>query len=251
MESISVNGLSLCCQKLGTGAPLVMSHGLVFGSMATWYFTAAAALAARYSVILYDQRGHGKSDLSETGYDLATLSADLDQVVQHYVDGQEAITLVGYSYGALLSLHYALQHPQRIARLVLIDAPLPASRFIYPSLANIQTEADLQGYLSESMRQKLARGDRAARRLQERLNFLFLRSTLRQDVAVARDIADADLQKLTMPVLCLYGRHSDCLSAGERLARVLPNAQLRLLECGHDIPQDLPAEMTRELEQFL
>ncbi len=251
METIQSNGVTLHCQKLGSGAPLVMCHGLVFGSMATWYFTAAAALATRYSVILYDQRGHGKSTLAESGYDLATLSSDLDNVVGHYAGSAEPVTLVGYSYGALVALRYAVQHPARVVRLVLIDAPLPANRFIYPSVANIRTAADLEGYLSAPLREKLARGERAARRLHERLSFLFLRSSLRQDISAAGDISDEDLQRLTMPVLCLYGRQSDCLSAGERLVRVLPHAELQWLDCGHDIPQDAPAEMTQHLERFL
>lgn len=57
----------------------------------------------------------------------------------------------------------------------------------------------------------MMQGSRSARRLQERMNFLFLKSSLRSDVSAAHDIEDVFLQRLTMPVLCLYGRDSDCL----------------------------------------
>lgn len=118
-------------------------HGLVFGSIATWYFTAAAKLATRFNVVMYDQRGHGKSDLTASGYDLNTLASDLEGVVDHYRQSSDVsgFALVGHSYGALVALTYALRFPARVSRLVLIDAPLPASRYVYPSMAGVETVA--------------------------------------------------------------------------------------------------------------
>ena len=66
------NGVRLHWQELGSGPPLVMLHGLLVGSLATWYFTAAPALAARGHVVLYDLRGHGLSERAPSGYDVAT-----------------------------------------------------------------------------------------------------------------------------------------------------------------------------------
>lgn len=230
-----------------------MCHGLVFGSIATWYFTAAARLASRFEVILYDQRGHGKSDLAASGYDLDTLTSDLNCLVTHFRQSASdaGIALVGHSYGALVALNYAIQHQGNVSKLVLIDAPLPASHYVYPSMSHVDTREALDSCIPEEVKQKTKRGSRSASRMQERMEFLFLESTLRQDVRQSPDFSDIDLQTLDIPVLCLYGRNSDCLDAGERLARVLPNATLRLLECGHFIPIEEPQEMTRQLDEFL
>ncbi|MGH7285457.1 MAG: alpha/beta fold hydrolase, partial [Polyangiaceae bacterium] len=54
------NGVALHVQRLGeNGSPVVMLHGLFVGSMASWYFTAAPALAEKHRVLLYDLRGNG------------------------------------------------------------------------------------------------------------------------------------------------------------------------------------------------
>lgn len=253
MALVRANGIDLNCQQLGAGPLLVMCHGLVFGSIATWYFTAAARLATRFNVVLYDQRGHGKSELTDSGYDLDTLTADLQGVVEHFrqpADGNKVV-LVGHSYGALVALNYALRHPEQVAKLVLIDAPLPASRYVYPSMSGVDSREALDRCFPEKIKQKMMQGSRSASRLQERMDFLFLQSTLRRDVAEAHDIEDDRLKRLAMPVLCLYGRDSDCVDAGERLARVMPKATLQLLDCGHFIPVEAPEEMTRCLDEFL
>lgn len=253
MALIQANGVRLNCQQLGEGPLLVMCHGLVFGSIATWYFTAAAKLATRFSVVLYDQRGHGKSEVTAAGYDLDTLAADLQAVIEHYrrPDDANGVVLVGHSYGALVALNYALRFSGQVAKLALVDAPLPAKRYVYPSMSGVDSREALERCFPEKVRQKMMQGSRSASRLQERMDFLFLKSTLRQDVATADDIDDERLRLLTMPTLCLYGRDSDCLAAGERLARVMPNARLELLDCGHFIPIEAPEAMTQALDGFL
>lgn len=251
MGRIRSNGVDLNCRILGAspGMPrLVMCHGLVFGSIATWYFTAAARLSARFEVVLYDQRGHGRSELAPSGYDLDTLVRDLEGLLESLPPSGNAapVSLVGHSYGALVALNYALRHPRQVAKLALVDAPLPASRYVYPSMA----EAGNPGNVA-NLPPALAAEGRAAKRSQDRLDYLFRESTLRRDVRESPDIPDDVLARLDIPVLCLYGRHSDCLDAGERLARVLPHAQLKLLDCGHYVPMEAPQEMTRCLDEFL
>lgn len=89
------NGVTLHIERLGeTGSPVVMLHGLFVGSMASWYFTAAPALAESNRVLLYDLRGHGKSERARSGYDVRTMTADLEAVADAFAH-DEKITLVG------------------------------------------------------------------------------------------------------------------------------------------------------------
>jgi pimeloyl-ACP methyl ester carboxylesterase len=252
VESDDVRLNTLC---IGSGPLLVMCHGLVTASLATWYFSAAPALARRYQVVLYDLRGHGKSDLAPTGYDLDTMARDLEQVIlayrpQHAAQKSAQVALVGHSYGALTALHYALRYPQAVARLALIDAPLPAVRYVHPSLADIDSPAALEQRFSAHLEGQAARGSRQRQRARERLEFLFLHSSLREDLRTAVDVPDARLKTLNVPTLCLYGRHSDCAAAGKRLASLLPRSTLRWLDCGHFIPTQAPTAMTEQLLSY-
>ena len=252
MQWVESEGVRLNTLCLGSGPLLVMCHGLVTASLATWYFTAAPALARHYRVVLYDVRGHGKSDLVAAGYDLDTLARDLAQVIRAYQPKHAAgnsakVALIGHSYGALTALNYALRHPHNVARLALIDAPLPAHRYVHPSLADLDSPAALEQRFSAHLEGQAARGPRQRRRARERLEFLFLASSLREDLRTAADVPDARLKTLNVPTLCLYGRHSSCAAAGQRLASLLPRCSLRWLDCGHYIPTQAPAAMTEEL----
>jgi pimeloyl-ACP methyl ester carboxylesterase len=252
MGMIVSNGVQLNVQQLGDGPMVVMCHGLVFGSIATWYFTAAGLLASRFKVVLYDMRGHGKSELSVAGYDVDTLSDDLGGLVDHLQALQTVgkIRLVGHSYGALVALNFALRYPDRVERLVLIDAPLPANHYIYPSLSSAE-----RGFISQlhstDTHHVVSSPSRGGSRIQKRLDFLLFESTLRNDVRNSGDIDDERLKSLNMPVLCIYGSQSDCLDSGRRLSQVIPNAQLKFVKCGHFVPVDAPKEMTSLIDGFL
>ncbi|MEZ4238080.1 MAG: alpha/beta fold hydrolase [Myxococcota bacterium] len=116
--------MKLHAVSVGEGPAVVLVHGLLLGSLAQWYFTLAPALATSHRAVLYDLRGHGRSPHARSGYDLATLAGDLDQVL---LDQRVAgpVALVGHSYGGLVALTWALAHRDRVARVALIDVPRP------------------------------------------------------------------------------------------------------------------------------
>src|SRR5678815_1667039 len=58
MPLVAANGLQFHVQELGDGRPVVMLHGLLIGSLASWYFTVAPALAPAHRCRLYDLRDH-------------------------------------------------------------------------------------------------------------------------------------------------------------------------------------------------
>jgi proline iminopeptidase len=86
-----------------------------------------APLAAHHTVIFYDQRGAGRSELpaDTTRLFFPRQLADLDAVRRHF--RLERMTLIAHSYGPLLAASYALAHPDRVRRLVLLG-PVPPRR---------------------------------------------------------------------------------------------------------------------------
>lgn len=234
---------------MGEGAPVVFIHGLFVGNLATWYFSAAPKLSQSHHVLLYDLRGHGKSPRTQSGYDLDTMTRDLESLVESF--STEPLTLVGHSYGALIALNYALSHPERVNALVLVEAPLPPSELQEMSAFLAASTDDMVAALPPELQGMLQSGGRRARRFLEGLHFLTAESTLLEDLRNTPDVNDEQLARLQCPVLCLYGEQSSCKEVGERLARVLPDARLELLPGGHFLPLEAADEVSTRIVEFV
>ena len=86
-----------------------------------------APLAARHVLLFFDQRGAGGSTLATdaAALDGARFADDLEAVRRQF--GMEQLTLLGHSWGAGVAALYAARHPERVRRLLIVDA-IPATR---------------------------------------------------------------------------------------------------------------------------
>jgi len=110
----------------GSGPPVVFIHAWGLRSD-EFDYQIPALTAAGLRCVLYDRRGHGRSDRPATGYDIDTLADDLAAVIGHF-DLHEA-TLVAHSLGSKEAVRYLSRHGDvRIARLVLIAPTTPLLR---------------------------------------------------------------------------------------------------------------------------
>jgi len=248
MPLVTANGLAFHVQEIGAGPPVVMIHGLLIGSLASWYFTAAPALARRHRVRVYDLRGHGRSERATSGYDIRTMTADLAALVAD-LDGP--IDVVGHSWGGLVALRFAIDHPARVRRLAIVEAPLPPSTAVEMTAFLNAEPARWLDALPAPLRDAAASGRRQADRLIKSLEFLILESSLLDDLRAEADIPDDALARIRCPTLVAYGDSSACLSAGKRIAAAIPGAKLAILPGGHYIHLDARAELTAALEAHL
>jgi len=112
----------------GAGPPLVALHGLA--SSCHWYDLVLPHIADGFRCIALDQRAHGLSDQPSSGYDWSTLAADvigaLDQM------RFDRVALVGHSWGSSVALNTAALHPDRVARLILVDGGFFDGRRLLP-----------------------------------------------------------------------------------------------------------------------
>ena len=117
---------SLFVTDWGSGPPAVFTHAWGLRSDELNY-QVPALTEAGLRCVLYDRRGHGRSDRPASGYDLDTLADDLAAVIGHF-DLHEA-TLVAHSLGSKEAVRYLTRHGDaRIARLVLIAPVTPLLR---------------------------------------------------------------------------------------------------------------------------
>jgi 3-oxoadipate enol-lactonase len=115
---IKANNAELYCERYGAGEPVIFSHGWL-DDCSVWK-PQADIIARDHTVILYDLRGHGRSEKPSGDYSVQALAEDLNSLVQALK--LEKVTLAGFSLGGMLSLLYTLQNPGRVSRLVLVGA---------------------------------------------------------------------------------------------------------------------------------
>jgi len=120
-QEISTNGVTIHTRVGGAGPAVVLLHG--YGETGDMWVPLAVDLARDHTVIVPDLRGLGRSSKPASGFDKMTQAGDLAGVLAAL--RIEQIDLVTHDIGNMVGFAFAVQHPERVKRFVLIDAPLP------------------------------------------------------------------------------------------------------------------------------
>jgi len=158
---ITSDSAQLFVRVMGRGLDtLVVVHGGPGGDMAG-LIPDFAPLIARHTVIFYDQRGGGRSELptDTTRLRVSRQIEDLDEVRRHF--HIDRVTLLAHSYGPVLAAAYAIAHPSAVHRLIFIGG-LP------PWRSNVFNRTDSTLAARLDAQQKAAAAD-AARRMTDSL----------------------------------------------------------------------------------
>ncbi|MEZ4983868.1 MAG: alpha/beta fold hydrolase [Saprospiraceae bacterium] len=103
-------------KTFGQGEPLIILHGL-FGTLDNWQ-TLAKQWAEHYTVVLVDQRNHGRSP-HEDAHTYPLMAEDLRQFMENNWIYEAHI--LGHSMGGKTAMQFALQHPEMVNKLVVVD----------------------------------------------------------------------------------------------------------------------------------
>jgi pimeloyl-ACP methyl ester carboxylesterase len=116
-------GVKIHYVTLGKGPLLVLIHGFPD----YWYSwrDQMPELAKQFQVVAIDQRGYNKSDQPKgvENYALDNLVEDLDAVIKHFKADKAVV--VGHDWGGLVAWAYAMKHPDRTDRLIILNLPHP------------------------------------------------------------------------------------------------------------------------------
>jgi pimeloyl-ACP methyl ester carboxylesterase len=108
--------LSLNYKTYGQGNPIIILHGL-FGTLDNWQ-TIARQLSEEYLVYLVDQRNHGRSPHTDE-FDYSLLAEDLRFFMEN--EGMSQATIVGHSMGGKTAMQFAINYPEMVTSLVVVD----------------------------------------------------------------------------------------------------------------------------------
>jgi pimeloyl-ACP methyl ester carboxylesterase len=236
----------------GDGPVVVFVHGLVIDNLASFYYTLAPAVAeAGAHCVLYDLRGHGRTERTPSGYTVRDSVADLFAVLDAL--GHHRAFLVANSYGGVIALNAALLRPGRVDGLALIEAHGPSDRLLWhEGLLNTLTKSALSLEYERTAERLLATGMRRLGRVAAHADALLNRTTLLDDIAAAGPVRPAALAGLDLPVLAVYGQHSDVADAGRLLLRNVPGCTLHTMAgYAHTVLQEGTAEILEVLLPWL
>jgi len=120
-ETIPTNGTSLYVRVGGKGPAVVLLHG--YGETGDMWAPLATVLVQDHTVIVPDLRGMGLSSQPPGGYDKKTQGRDIAGLLDALKIGK--VDLVTHDIGNMVGYAFAAEHPDRVTKFVIIDAPLP------------------------------------------------------------------------------------------------------------------------------
>jgi len=264
---VVVHGLQLRLLSAGHGWPLLLLHGL--GGGADEWLEVLPRLGARFRAMALDAPGHGLSEKPRTfAYDVPSYARTLLGVMDAL--GIRRAPLVAVSGGGVVALTVALTHPERVSKLVLVDAAGLGREVAWSyRLATLP----LAGYaLRRIGRRSIERLGRRLCRRPERLPEGWVERRLRlwrEPGAVEAFVATARagislrgqrvhyagrLHEIRHPTLLIWGRDDPIIPVAHAIAaaRALPNARLHIFEnCGHVPLWEYPDAFAQLVLEFL
>jgi len=120
-QTIAVNGARIYVRVGGHGPAVVLLHG--YGETGDMWEPLAAKLVGDHTVIVPDLRGMGLSEHVAAGYDKKTQGRDVAAVLDALKIGK--VDVVAHDIGNMVAYAFAAEQPDRVTKLVLMDAPLP------------------------------------------------------------------------------------------------------------------------------
>ena len=266
----SPEGADIFVRSGGSGPVVVLLHG--YAETSDSWAPLAAELVKTYTVVVPDLRGIGRSSHPAGGYDKKTQAADIRAVVTAL--GHDRASVVSHDIGIMVAYAYAARYPDKVERLVVMDAPIPGiapwdeivrnPALWHFSFNGPDAERLVQGreriYLDRiwnafsgdpSKPDEATRAYYAAQYAQPGA----MRAGFAQFAAFSQDVEDNKIfqrTKLTMPVLAVGGEKS----FGATEAAVMRNAATSVREAvvpraGHWLMEESPAFTIALIEDFL
>jgi pimeloyl-ACP methyl ester carboxylesterase len=282
-ETASVGGVRLHYWQGGDpkGQPVLLWHGFLTTSY-TWHKVAPALVDAGLSVLVPDMRGYGDSDkpAGTEGYDARALAEEFRALAYQIGFGAgRPLTLVAHDMGGPPALLWAADHPEEVAGLLYIEAPVMLSEVLTKIIA-YTPEAMKQGSmwwwilpLAPDVPERLIVGNERAF-----LSWFYDRDTVQHD-AISPETRDEYLRtfsgckgvlgalgtyraaftsidqttpltktKLCMPIVTLAGELGLGTHVQEMVELVAKTVNGSVLaNCGHFIPEERPDEVVRHI----
>lgn len=269
MKQVSVEGINISYIEKGQGNPLVLVHGSPTSSF-LWR-DMIEELSAHGRIIALDLPGFGLSDPPHNGdYTISNYARIFESFLEAL--SIEQATLICHDYGGPVVLTYALQHPEKYNRLIILDTFLHRDLPPWPlswKIARIWPFGEIfmrlggqyitRSALEEGVIDKSRISDQVLQRFYmpdgnpDKLNKTML-GTLRVDYMEDLEFIEKNLKTIEKPTLILWGEDDKFLplSLGDRIQKDIKGSRMEIIpNCGHFVQEDKPERATEIIIDFL
>jgi pimeloyl-ACP methyl ester carboxylesterase len=250
---VRANGIDHHVQEMGpAGGPTVVCvHGIGTDSLASFYFTVAKPLAdTGLRVVMYDLRGHGRTERPPTGYTLDDYVDDLAGLLDQ-VTGGEPVYLVGNSFGGTVAFSFAVRHPERTAGIAVIESEPATPEWATKMAANLERAAT-ELVRGEALAWIAVRYGRRTAKLAKAAARMLDSTTLVGDIPASRVPGPDRLRQLRCPVLAVYGADSDLAVQAPAMEALFADCTTRLIPGQeHSVLVNVPGTMVELILSWL
>lgn len=214
----------------GQGDPIILLHGN--GESSQYFRGQIDVFAERYHVYAMDTRGHGKTPRGDKPFTIRQFADDLLYFLDdHHI---EQAHLLGFSDGGNIAMIFAMQHPDRVDRLILNGANL--------NPAGVRRSTQIPIELGYRIAKRFAGKNDSARQNAEMLGLM----------TNDPNVAPEELGKIMARTLVIAGTKDMIRESHTRMiAEHVPDSQLVFINGGHFVASKNPDEFNRAVLEFL
>ena len=275
-STVRANGIRMNVWTGGEGPTLVLLHG--YPQTGQMWHKVSPTLMKRFNLIIPDLRGYGDSEKARSGFDKKTMAKDIACLASEL--GHETFFLMGHDRGARVAHRLALDFPERVEKLIVLDIvpthtifsrtgrELAAAYwhwfyFQAPDLPEIMIRNSAEPFLQTMFRSLSWRPDAVDDLLfAEYLRAFTSPGTIRCGLEDYRAAATIDYEdderdlgtKLSCPVYTIwgqFGKMESLFDVVDTWKEKADNVTGKSLPCGHFIPEEAPDELLSEIVPFL
>lgn len=260
MPYANVNGIKLYYEIYGDGDPVVLIEGL--GSQLQSWATQVPIYSKHFKIVVFDNRGAGKSDKPEAGYSTQDMAQDTASLMDEL--GIESAHIIGKSMGGMIGQWLAINHPNKVQKLVMGCSSasrdevgneiLRMGREIATNMGPkaVWLMSLYLGYTREYIEINLGTIKEAMRTVPDDPEAL--QGYLGQSFAVEGHNTVSKLDQIMSPTLVMLGE-TDLIASPKRsgqLAKLIPKSQLRIFpKVGHGFWRERQKEVDKLVLDFL
>jgi 3-oxoadipate enol-lactonase len=259
MAMISIGGVSLNVEEKGQGEVLLLVHGFPLDHSMWW--GQLEGPSKHYRVIAPDLRGFGKSDVTEGTVTMEQFAEDLARLLDG-LNIAEPITLCGLSMGGYIAWQFALNHSNRLKRLIVCDTRAVAdSKDTAAGREKSAEKVVAEGavIVADIMQPKLFHQSSAGSAYVEQTRQVMLGTNPLGIAAALRGMAKrpdvtGQLEQIRVPTLVICGEHDAISPTAEmrKIAEAIPHARyVEIPAAGHMAPLEKPEEVNAAIVEFM